>query len=83
MTGEVTRIPDVSDLLETIDKARALREQHQAAEEAAKRAMAQLIRRYELAGITHEQCNHPVYAHRSADSINACCYCQRRLDEDD
>jgi hypothetical protein len=78
----VGKHPDISDLLQIIERARVLREQHLAAEAAAKRAMGELIKRYEAAGITYDECNHPVYAHRSADSINACCYCQKRLRED-
>ena len=82
MAREVGKVPEVSDLLETIERSRVLRQQHQAAEEAAAVAMAQLIRRYEAAGVTREQCDHPHYIHRSGDSTNVCCYCQRRPEEE-
>ena len=75
---QVANKPDVSDLLDTIQRAQVLGEQQRAAEEAAKQAMAELITRYERAGVPVDECDHPLYTHRSADSINACCYCQQR-----
>jgi len=72
--------PDVSDLLETIDEARALDAQCRAADRRARQAMARLIERYSSAGVTAESCDHPIYCHRSADSANVCCYCQRALE---
>ncbi len=72
--------PDVADLLQTIDAARVLEAQCRAADRRAREAMARLIERYEDAGVTAESCDHPLYCHRSEDSTNVCCYCQRPLE---
>ena len=78
---EMAELPDVSDLLRRIEEARSLKEKFEAAEKLAEEARALIIERYEKAGVTHDECDHPLYSHRRGDSANVCCYCQRYYEE--
>jgi len=76
----MAQLPDVSDLLRSVRKAQIIRDRYEAAERVAADAIAGVVERYKRAGVTDAECDHPLYCHRSADSVNVCCYCQQPME---
>ncbi len=77
----MAQLPDVSDLLRRVRKAQIIQDRYEAAEAGARDAIAEVVERYKRAGVTDDECDHPLYCHRSGDSVNVCCYCQQPMEE--
>ena len=76
----MAELPDVSDLLQSVRKAQIIKDRCEAAELAARDAIAEVVERYKRAGVPDDECDHPLYCHRSGDSVNVCCYCQQPME---
>jgi hypothetical protein len=73
----MAELPDVSDLLQSVRKAQIIKDRCEAAELAARDAIAEVVERYKRAGVPDDECDHPLYCHRSGDSVNLSSYSQQ------
>lgn len=71
----MVKYPDISDQLNRIEKKKRLELELIIVGIDSNNAISEINDLYHKAGITAENCNHPLFYHRSGDSAKVCCYC--------